>query len=167
MKNVTAGKMILVRKIIATGLKICLLLWHSFRIKWDYVCQTYISVDKFLVHANSNVYCIITPVVFVFIIIGCSIPYCNFDFFKSSTLNLRVGIMSYFISYCQVHLTYGRQSISFCWFSDHMKIAILSMYLAFFISSSQMCYTFSDQKTLFTSSSMVNEEERKHAHTFK
>lgn len=79
----------------------------------------------------------------------------------SSTLNLRVGIMSYFISHCQVHLTYGRHSISFCWFSEHMKTAILSMYLAFFISFSKICcYTFSDQKTLFTSSSMVNKEER-------
>lgn len=167
MKNATVGKMILVRKIIATGLKICLLLWHSFRIKWDYVCQTYISVYKFLVHTNSNVYYIITPVVSVFIRMGCFIPYCNLTSLMSSTLNLRVGIMSYFISYCQVHLTYGRQSISFRWFSEYMKIATLSMYLAFFISSPKIGYTFSDQKTLFTSSSMVNEEERKHAHTFK
>lgn len=54
--------------------------------------------------------------------------------------------MSYFISHCHIHLTYGRHSISFCWFSEHMKTAIISMYLLFISFSKICCYTFSDKK---------------------
>lgn len=125
IKNATSGKRILLRKITAGGLKLCLHLWHSFRIKWDYACETYISMDKILVHTNSNVSCTTIPV----LILWQDVSYCIIilTYLMSSTLNARVGITSYFVLYPIVkltlwRLTYDGHSISFCWWQTLNKL---------------------------------------------